>query len=66
MEALLVLKLLKNFFPTIFVLQENGLVRKLNSVSKFVMPSTGKQIITIHILFNTSRSKAIFQKKLVN
>lgn len=66
MEALLVLKLLKNFFPTIFVLQENGLVRKLNSVSKFVMPSTGKQIITKDILFNTSRSKAIFQKKLVN
>ena len=63
MEALLVLKLLKNFFRTIFVFQENGLVRKLNSISKFMMPSTGKQTIAIHIVFNTSRSDAIFQKK---
>ena len=36
---------------------ENGLLRKLRLISKFMMSQTGKQIIAIHILPNISRSK---------
>ena len=33
-------------------MQENGLIKKLGLISKFVLSHTGKQIITIHILPN--------------
>ena len=33
------------------------MIRKLRSVSKFMMSSTGKLVITIYILPNKSRSK---------
>ena len=36
---------------------ENGLIRKLMLVSKFLALQTGKQMIKIHILPNTSTSK---------
>ena len=35
---------------------ENGLIRKLILISNFMKLSTGKQMITIHILSNISRS----------
>ena len=38
-------------------MQENGLIRKLGLISKFMTSQTGQQIITIHILSNISRSK---------
>ena len=37
-------------------MQENGLIRKLRLISKFITSSTLKQIIKIQILTNTSRS----------
>ena len=36
---------------------KNALIKKLRMVSKFLTAQFGKQIITIHILFNISRSK---------
>ena len=36
---------------------ENGFIRKLSLISKFMSPQTGKQTVTIHILRNISRSK---------
>ena len=36
---------------------ENGLMRKLRLISKFMMSETGKLIIAIHILPNFSRRK---------
>ena len=38
-------------------LRKKGLIRKLRLISKFMTSSTGKQIITIHIFPNISRSK---------
>ena len=35
----------------------NGLIRKIRSISKFMMLKPGKQVITIHRLPNISRSK---------
>ena len=35
----------------------DGLIRKLNLISKFMASSTVKQIITIHILPHISKSK---------
>ena len=37
---------------------KNGLIRKLRLISKFMSSQTGQQVITIHILFNASRSKS--------
>ena len=36
---------------------ENGLMRKLTLISKFMASQTGQQIIAIHILLDISRSK---------
>ena len=36
---------------------ENGSIKKLNELSKFLMSHAGKQIIALHILPNISRSK---------
>ena len=33
------------------------MIRKLRSVSKFMTPQTGKQIVTVHILPHISRNK---------
>ena len=38
-------------------MQENGLIRKIRLLSKFMASQIGKQIIMIHILPNISRSK---------
>ena len=48
-KALFILKFL--------VMKENDLIRKLRLISKPMTSSTGKRIITIHILPNISRSK---------
>ena len=45
------------FVLTFSVMKKNGLIRKLRLISEFIRPQTGKQIITIHILTNISRSK---------
>ena len=45
-----------NFCTDIFIKKKTGLIRKLRLTSK-LMSSTGKQIITISILPNVSRSK---------
>ena len=39
------------------VMYKNGLILKLRLISTFMKFSSGKQIITIHILPNISRSK---------
>ena len=36
---------------------ENGLIRKISLISKFMTLQLGKQTISIHILLNNSRSK---------
>ena len=41
-----------NFCPDLFGHAENSLTKKLRLISKFMTSSTGKQIITIHILLN--------------
>ena len=46
------------FCPEFFVTQRNALIRKLWSISNFLTPQTGQQIITIHILSNISRGKS--------
>ena len=46
-----------HFCPDFLVIQENGLVRKLRLISKFVTSQTGQQIITLHVSPNISRSK---------
>ena len=60
----------KYFFISHFILQiftflywlscmlKNSLIRKLRLISKLMTSQTGQQIITIHILFNASRSKS--------
>ena len=53
-----ILKALFIFVLTVLVTYENGLIKKLRLISKFMKSSTGKQIITIHILANILRSKA--------
>ena len=46
------------FVLTVLVTYENGLIKKLRLISKFITLSTAKQIITIPIWANISRSKA--------
>ena len=46
------------FVLTVLVTYENGLIKKLRLISKFITSSTAKQIITIPIWANISRSKA--------
>ena len=46
-----------NFCPDLLVMQENGLIRKLRLISKFMTPQTGKQIIPIHVIHNFLRGK---------
>ena len=44
--------------PLIFwIMEENGLIKKLRLIPKYLASSTGKEIIPIHILFNITRSK---------
>ena len=38
-------------------MQENGLIKKLKLISKFMTPQTVQQIITIHILPNIVKNK---------
>ena len=38
-------------------MKEDGLIRELRLISKFMKPQTGKQMIKIHILPNIARSK---------
>ena len=47
-----------NFCPELSVMEENGLIKKVTLISKFMLSQTGKQIIPIHILSNISRSKS--------
>ena len=54
LKALFVLEIF-TFFVLTF-LQKNGLVRNLQSFSKFMTSQSGQQITTIHILSNISRS----------
>ena len=54
--VLFALKIFKIIFQT-FRSQENGLIRKLRSISKFMTLSTKKLVITIHIFSNISRRK---------
>ena len=44
-----------NFF---LVVQQNGLIRRTRSISKFMTSHSGIQTIIIHILSNISRSKS--------
>ena len=57
LKALFVLKIFKFLSWLFFIMQENGLIRKLSLISKFMTSQTGQHIITIHILPNISRSK---------
>ena len=44
--------------------RKNGLIRKIRLISQFMMSQRGYQTITIHILFNVSRSKGYQTLKL--
>ena len=46
-----------NFCLDILVMQKNGLIRKVSSISKFITSQPGKQTIAILLLHNISRSK---------
>ena len=48
----------------ILIMEENGFIRKLRLISKFMISQTGKQIITIKIIPNIE-VKAIRQRNLV-
>ena len=50
-------RFISQVFVPIFLVKENGLIRKLKFNSKFVTPQTGKKITAIDILPNISRSK---------
>ena len=52
-----------HFWTQFLIMQKNGLVRKLWSVSKFIRSRTGQQIITIYMLPNISLSKGIHAMK---
>ena len=56
MKALFILEIF-TFFSDFLVMQKNDLIRKLELITKFMMSQTGPQIITIHILPNTSSGK---------
>ena len=55
-KARFVLKILK-FCRYFFVMQQNGLKRKVRSMSKFMTSQPGQQTILVHILPNISRSE---------
>ena len=55
LKALVVLKIFK-FYPDFLVIQENCLIKKLRLILKLMTSHTGKQMITIYILPNISRS----------
>ena len=57
LKALFILKIFKFFVLTFWSCRENGLLRKVRLISKFMMSQPGQQTITIHILPNISRSK---------
>ena len=46
-----------NFCLDFLVMQKNGLIRKIRSISKFMTSQSGKQTIAIHMLPNISRRK---------
>ena len=46
-----------NFCFDFLVVWKNGLIRKINLISKFVTSQSGYQTIAIHMLTNISRSK---------
>ena len=46
------------FFLDFLVMQQNGLIRKINFISNFMTSQPGQQRILIHILRNISRSKS--------
>ena len=56
LKALFVLKIF-HFLSWLIGHVENGLIRKIRVISKFVMSQSGWQTIAIHILTNISRGK---------
>ena len=57
LKALFILKIFK-FCPNFLVIWQNGLIRKISLVSKFVSSQPGLQTIWLHIFTNISRSKS--------
>ena len=55
-KAIFVLKI-SNFCPDFLVMQENALIRKLRSISKFMTSQIGRKIIKMHLLPNILRIK---------
>ena len=55
-KALFVLRHLQ-FCSDFLIMKENGLIRKLRFISKYMTSSTGKQTIAMLILLNVLRSK---------
>ena len=45
------------FCPSVLIMWEISLIREWRMISRFMMAQTGKQIITIYILFSISKSK---------
>ena len=58
LKALPVFKIF-NFLSSLFAMQKSDLIRKLKLISKVITSQTGKQIITIYYLPNTSKRKGI-------
>ena len=56
LKSLFVLEIF-TFCPDVLFMQKNSLIRKLWLISKFIASQTGQEIISIHRLFNISRSK---------
>ena len=59
LKALLVFKVFNFFILTFVAMQKSDLIRKLKLISKVITSQTGKQIITIYYLPNTSKRKGI-------
>ena len=57
LKIVFVLKIFKFLIFTFLVKWENGLMRKLRLISKFMTLLSGKQAIVIHVLSNIPRCK---------
>ena len=57
LKIVFVLKIFKFLISTFLVKWENGLMRKLRLISKFMTLLSGKQAIVIHVLSNIPRCK---------
>ena len=56
--------LLSRYLRCLLIMKENGLIRNLRLISKFMTSQVRQKIITIHTLPNISRSESNWAMKL--